>query len=120
MQSDAKDVDEYLAEVDESRREALTRLREYCLQILEGYEESMEYGMPSYSKDGVVEVGFASQKRYISFYLLKEDVINEHRDLLEGLSVGKGCIRYSNPKKIDFEVVQKLLEEHFRSNSPVC
>jgi hypothetical protein len=36
-------------------------------------------------------------------------VIAAHRAQLAGLSVGKGCIRYSRPEKIDFAVVEQLL-----------
>jgi hypothetical protein len=81
----------------------------------------MEYGMPSYKKaGGEVEVAFASQKNYISFYILKEDVLNKYRHLLSGLNLGKGCIRYSKPEKIDFEVVGLLLEENYCSEAEIC
>jgi len=61
MQSLAKSVDDYLKEVPEMRRASLEQLRGLCLDILEDYEESMEYGMPSYKKHGgEVEVAFAS------------------------------------------------------------
>jgi len=109
MQSTATDVTSYLQELPDARRAALARLRQLCLDTLVGYEEGMDYGMPGYKKNGVVEVGFASQKNYISLYMLKETVIKEHRADLAGLNVGKGCIRYSKPEKIDFAVVEKLL-----------
>ena len=76
MQSKANSVDEYLQEVPEERQEALSQLREFCIKNLIGYDESMEYGMPSYKKkSGEIEVAFASQKNYISLYILKEDVL---------------------------------------------
>lgn len=109
MQSSAPDVASYLEELPDARRAALTRLRQLCLDTLVGYQEGMDYGMPGYKKNGVVEVAFASQKSYISLYLLKESVIDEHRGELAGLSLGKGCIRYSRPERIDFAVVEKLL-----------
>ena len=120
MQSKAQDVDKYLEEVPDLRREPLSKLRDMCLEILEGYEESMDYGMPGYKKDGTVEVAFASQKNYISFYILKEDVLNQHRQKLEGLSLGKGCIRYSKPEKIDFDLVKQLLTDTYHSESDIC
>lgn len=121
MQSKAKSVDEYLKEVPEMRRDSLEQLRELCLEILEGYEESMEYGMPSYKKSGgEVEVAFASQKNYISFYVLKEEVLNRHRADLKGLNVGKGCVRYSKPEKINFEIVRKLLSESHQFEGDIC
>ena len=62
MQSKAKNVAAYLKELPEERRRPLTRMRQLCRQVLVGYEECMEYGMPVYKRNGVVEIGFASQK----------------------------------------------------------
>ena len=120
MQSQAKDVSEYLKEVPAKRLEALRQLREMCLTTLEGYEESMAYGMPSYAKDCTVEVAFASQKNYISFYILKEQVLDKHRPALKGVSLGKGCVRYSKPGKIDFAVVKQLLVDTLTSEAEIC
>lgn len=120
MQSKAPDVTTYLQEAPPERQETLARLRALCLEVLAGYEEVMEYGMPVYRRSGAGEVGFASQKNYISFYLLKEDVIQANRALLQGLSVGKGCIRYPSPKKMDFAVIRKLLEDTVQSSGVPC
>ena len=109
MQSTAANVDTYLSQVPDTRRAALTRLRELCRETLVGYEEGMEYGLPSYKKSGVVEVAFASQKNYISLYVLKEAVVNTYRAALVTASIGKGCIRYSRPEKLDFAIIEKLL-----------
>ncbi|MGA7730041.1 MAG: DUF1801 domain-containing protein [Chloroflexia bacterium] len=118
MQSTAATVDAYLETVPPERLAALTKLQRLCLTTLEGYEESMGYGMPSYSKDGVVEVSFNSQKNYISFYVLKKDVVHRYRDRLK--DVGKGCIRYRRPEQIDFEIVEKLLEGTVASSAEIC
>jgi uncharacterized protein YdhG (YjbR/CyaY superfamily) len=118
MQSTAKTVDEYLETVPPQRLEALTRLRQLCLGTLEGYEESMQYGGPTYSKNGVVEVSFMSQKNYIALYVLKKDVVDRYRDQLK--DVGKGCIRYRRPEQIDFAIVEKLLEETVASSGGIC
>jgi len=121
MQSKAKNVNNYLQEVPEERREALEKLRELCLKHLKGYDESMEYGMPSYRQSGgEVEVAFASQKSYISLYILKEEVMNKHRESLKGLNLGKGCIRYTKSEKIDFNIVEQLLADSHQSDSEIC
>lgn len=121
MQSKAQSVDEYLQEVPEKRQAALSRLRKLCQKILVGYEESMAYGMPSYKQqDGDVEVAFASQKNYISLYILKEEVLNKHRESLADLSLGKGCIRYRRPQQINFTIVEQLLSDSFQSSSDIC
>lgn len=118
MQSTATSVDEYLETVPPERLTALARLRQLCLSTLSGYEESMQYGMPSYSKDGIVEVGFNSQKNYISLYVLKKDVADRYRDQLKDM--GKGCIRYRRPEQIDFAVVEKLLADTASSSAEIC
>jgi uncharacterized protein YdhG (YjbR/CyaY superfamily) len=122
MQIFTKDVEAYLQEVPKERLETLTKLRQLCLETLTSYEESMDYGMPCYKKDGTVEVAFASQKNFIAFYILKKEVFDAHRDALNirGVSMGKGCIRYSKPEKIDFTVVEKILEETLESTNEIC
>jgi uncharacterized protein YdhG (YjbR/CyaY superfamily) len=120
MQSSAKTVPEYLKEVPEARRAALKRLRQLCRANLKGYKESMEYGGPTYSRNGVVEVGFMSQKQFIGLYILNKEVLDAHRHELKGIDVGKGAIRYSRPDKIDFDVVKKLLVETSNSSAEIC
>ena len=122
MQSSAKTVPAYLKEAPESRRAALKQLRELCRTTLTGFKESMRYGGPCYSRNGVVEVGFASQKHFIGLYILRTDVMNSHRYLLNipGITLGKGIIRYSKPEKIDFKVVESLLNATAESTGAVC
>ena len=121
MKSNVDTVEEYLQEVQADRKAALAQLRQLCIDKLVGYQESMEYGMPCYKKeDSEVEVAFASQKNYISLYILKEEVLNEYREDLAHLNLGKGCIRYRKPEQIDFVLVEKLLATSFQSDSEIC
>jgi uncharacterized protein YdhG (YjbR/CyaY superfamily) len=120
MQSKAASVDQYLQEVPAKRQAALQRLRTLCQEHLADYEESMVYGMPSYARNGEVEVAFASQKNYISLYVLKQPVFDSHRPALAGLNLGKGCIRYTSPARIDFDVVAQLLADTAASDAEIC
>lgn len=120
MQSTAATVDAYIAEAPPERQEALRRLRDLCRECLPDYTESMQYGMPVYSRTSVGEVSFASQKNYISLYILKQEVLDAHRAELAGISLGKGCIRYSRPAKIDFDLVRRMLEETRAASGAVC
>ena len=120
MISDAKSVDDYLKEVPEKRVDALNRLRQLCVSQLPEHEESMVYNMPSYVKNGQVQIAFASQKQHICVYFLIHEVMLNNQELLEGLNHGKGCIRYSNPAKIDFEIITKLLVATTKSDHTIC
>ncbi len=120
MQSTAPTVEAYLLEVPENRRSAMEHLRELCLKHLIGFEESMLYGGPCYSRNGTVEVGFMSQKNNIALYILRTDVLNPHRDSFPKSNIGKGCIRYPNPARIDFDLVETMLKETAESEGQVC
>lgn len=120
MTSDAKNVSDYLKDVPENRKAALTKLRKLCKAILIGYKESMAYRGPTYKKDKGIEIGFASQKNHIHFYCLVHPVMLDNKELLKGLNHGKGVIRYSNPDKIDFELIRKILTDTFNSGANPC
>ena len=122
MQSSAKTVTAYLKEVPAERKPALAKLRDLCRAELTDFEEAMEYGGPTYSRNGEVEVGFASQKNFIGLYILRTDVMNAYKEQLKGkgVSIGKGAIRYSKPERIDFKVVESMLRATQESTGPVC
>ncbi len=122
MQSTAKDVTSYLEEVPAERKAALEKLRKLCLIVLKGFEESMQYGNPCYSRNGVVEVGFASQKHFIGLYILRTDVMKTHKDLLKikGVSLGKGCIRFRSAADVDEETVRALLVATLAGGGEIC
>lgn len=119
MKGTANNVDEYLQEVLENRREAMIAPRNRRRKLLVGYDERIGYGMPSFSRNGTVKVGFASQRNSISFSVLKTDVVNRRRDELPAKS-GKGCIRYSSPSQMDFEVIEQMLRETVEDSNEVC
>ncbi len=115
------EVDAYIAGVPDRRRPALERLRALCVETLGGYEELLDYGMPGYRRVGdEIEVAFASQARYISIYIMRKDVLDRYRAALTTRDVGKGCIRYANPDKIDYDVVRSILVASAAATGPIC
>ena len=120
MTSKALDVAGYMREVPSERRAVIEKLRGLCLQNLKGYEECMDYGLPCYKRNSVTEVSFASQKQHITLYVMKKDVVDEFRGALSTASIGKGCIRFSKPDKMDFDVIRRLLLRTAESQSTPC
>ncbi|WP_205325639.1 iron chaperone [Glycomyces sp. YM15] len=123
VRSDAATVDEYLAALPEDRRAVMTAIREACLEAMPGFTELMAYGMPGLTRDGGVagiEIAFASQKRHIAFYLLRTDVRDAFAERLAGHDMGKGCLRFSDPAKVDLELVRDLARATAGSDGPIC
>jgi uncharacterized protein YdhG (YjbR/CyaY superfamily) len=112
VQSKAKDVDGYIAEASPERRPHLERLRDLCRSTLTGFEESMAYGMPVYARgDEPGGVAFANQKQYVAVYFTNTAAVAKNAEALKSHDMGKSCLRFKNPAKIDWPLVEKLLAD---------
>jgi len=128
MQSKAATVSDYLASLPPDRRAAIEAVRKAILANLDSdYEEGMQYGMIGYyvphrvypagyhadPKQGLPFAGLASQKNYMSVYLMglycgcvdgvsDNALIQWFREAWaksgKKLNMGKACIRF---KKLD-------------------
>lgn len=118
VQSAAKTVDEYLDELPEDRREAITTLRKLVKKNLpKGYRESIGYGMinyevpletfsETYNGQPLCYIGLAAQKNHLALYLTgvygeesKEQYLrDEFKKAGKKLDMGKSCLRF---KKLD-------------------
>ncbi|MEU4090954.1 DUF1801 domain-containing protein [Streptomyces sp. NPDC026673] len=114
------DVESYVEDAPPERREALRTLLALCREELTGFTESMRYRMPTYSRDGVAEFAFASQKQYVSVYVMRTDVVAAHAEPLAGHDMGKGCLRFRKADRIDFALVRSLLRGTAGSAGPAC
>ena len=139
MQSNAKTVAEYLAELPDDRRQALTALRKLITDNIDsGFREGVGYGMIGWSvphslyppgyhcdpKQPLPFAGLASQKNYMSLYICPpgmglhdpESVAEEQwfRDAWakSGKKLDKGisCIRF---KRLD-DLALDVIAETFR------
>lgn len=109
------DVDTYIDLLDESRKSSLQQLRRIILETVPGAEETIQYNMPYYIYHGML-CAFASQKNYMSFYLLNGEIVERNRHLLTGLSVGKGCIRFKDISKLPEPTIRAMLREAALTN----
>ena len=116
--SSAQTVEEYLAELPPDRREAINAVRKVILDNLPtGYEEMMQFGMISYviplerypvtyNKQPLQYAALASQKHYMSVYLMnvygdpdsEQWFVEQYRASGKKLDMGKSCVRF---KKLD-------------------
>ncbi|MFD7835041.1 DUF1801 domain-containing protein [Streptomyces sp. NPDC059761] len=110
VQSKASNFGDCLTEVPEERRVALTKVRQLCRAELVGFDDVMAYEMPAYERDGACEIAFAGRKQYISFHLMRSDVREAFEERLAEQDMGKGCLRFRRPERIDFDLLRDLLK----------
>ncbi len=110
MQSKAKTVAAYLAELSPDRKAAMTQLRTVIREVAPMAAERMQYGIPAYEVGELLCV-FAAQKNYFAFYLLDTEIVAKFRPQLGKLSMGKGCIRFRAIEELPMDLVRQMLVE---------
>ncbi len=132
MQSKATTVDQYLKELPEDRKAAMTELRKAVLKNLpKGFKEEMGYGMMGYvvphskypdgyhcdAAQALPFMGMVSQKNFIAVYhmgiyadpkLLKWFTDEYAKQVKSKLDMGKSCIRFKKPEQIPFKLIGEL------------
>jgi uncharacterized protein YdhG (YjbR/CyaY superfamily) len=63
----ARDIDDYLAALDETKRGTLQQLRQDIRDALPDVEECISYGMPAFKVDGNTVAGFAAFQNHLSY-----------------------------------------------------
>ena len=106
-------VDEYFAALPPGRREALGALRELVGKCLPRARETMHYKMPTWELDGPV-CAIASQKQHLALYLCDVPVLDDFRDELSHLNLGKGCVRFRSLDELPKMTVRAMLREAAR------
>jgi hypothetical protein len=132
MRSSATTVKKYLAALPKDRREILQAVREVILENLnDGYEEGIQYGMIGYNvphslyppgyhcdpKQSLPFAGLASQKNYMSLYLMciycsPTDQAWFERALTKSgkkIDMGKCCLRFKSLDNLPLDVVAKAI-----------
>ncbi len=137
MKSSAMTVEEYLAETPPERRQAIDRVRQTILiNLPDGYEEAMNWGMityqvplevypDTYNKKPLMYAALANQKNHMAVYLtgiymaeeLNQDFEEKYRATEKRYDVGKSCVRFQKledlPLALIGESIQAISMEEF-------
>ncbi len=133
MQSQAKTVVAYLAELDDDRRTAISAVRQVILANLPaGYEEVMQFGMiayvvpfsllaKTYNRQPLMYLALASQKQYMSLYLTTIYADGglldwfQERYLAAGkkLTMGKSCLRFRRLSDLPLDLIGEVVAKTF-------
>ena len=129
MQSTAQTVEEYLSELTPERQHAMGEVRKTILDNLpDGFQEIMDFGMigyvipletypKTYNRHPLQYAALASQKNYMSLYLMCIYAHEESRmwfmDELakrgKKLNIGKACIRFKKLEDLPLDLVGEAI-----------
>ncbi|MES0812209.1 DUF1801 domain-containing protein [Roseibium sp. SCPC15] len=115
MQYDAKTPEDYLAQLDNDwRRSKLLELRNLIRSSAPGLEESIHYKMLGYGDGASFAFHLNAQSGYVSLYVGNIAKIDPAGDLLSGLNLGKGCVRFTKTKEVNEDRIGQFIERAFR------
>ena len=129
MKSNATNVDEYLNELPEDRKDDISYVRNVILENLpKGYVEQMQYGMISYiiplsefgntyNKQPLSYISLASQKNYMTLYLnnvysdpeMYSWFVNEYKSSGKKLDMGKSCVRFKKLENLPLDLISEVV-----------
>ncbi|MEJ6749335.1 MAG: DUF1801 domain-containing protein [Flavobacteriales bacterium] len=135
MKIKAKDIEKYIHNIPEERKEIFAKLLDVIrTNIPEGFSEELGYGMPAWvvphslypkgyhcsTELPLPFVSIASQKNFIALYhmgiyatpeLLQWFVREYPKHCLRKLDMGKSCIRFKKIDDIPFELIGELMKK---------
>jgi uncharacterized protein YdhG (YjbR/CyaY superfamily) len=109
-----KEIDDYLAKLDEPKRSTLRQLQRTIQSIIPNAEQGMSYGMPAFRLDGKVIAGFAAFKNHLSYLPHSGSVLAELTDDVAGYVTSKGALQFSIDKPLPKTLVKKLIAVRLR------
>ena len=125
MQSKAKTVEQYLNELPEERKIAISKVRDVILENLpNGYQEVINWGAityevplsicpDTYNKKPLMYAALASQKNHMAVYLsgvyisekLRLQFENDYKATGKKLDMGKSCVRFKKIESLPLELI---------------
>jgi uncharacterized protein YdhG (YjbR/CyaY superfamily) len=105
----AKDVDEYLSEVEEPKRSTLEALRRTILELVPDAVETISYAVPGYKVEGKAIAGFAAFKHHLAYLPHSGSVFDKLGADLDGYERTKGSLHFAIDEPLPRDVVAALI-----------
>jgi uncharacterized protein YdhG (YjbR/CyaY superfamily) len=120
MRRKPESIDDYLSTIDDTKREALEKLRRAIKAAAPRAEECISYQIPAFRLDGHVLVFFAAATHHCSFFPGAYPIETLKPELAK-YSISKGTIRFDPARPLPASLVRKLvkarIEEQARAAS---
>lgn len=106
----AKEVDDYLASVEEPKRGTLQALRRTILEIVPDAEQVISYRVPAFRVGGETIAGFAAFKEHLSYLPFSGSVLPMLADELTGFTMTKSALHFPVDRQLPKTLVEKLID----------
>ena len=104
------EAESYYLSLETDRQEPLSQLRAAIKELYPNIKETMGYRMPTYVLEEQALCALASQKNYMSLYIMPYDFLDEFSEELNSFNCGKSCIRFKRLTEEDLELFKRILK----------
>ena len=112
-----KTVDAYLADVPETERAVLEKIRRAVLSVVPDASEKISYGIPAFTHKGRNLIYYGAMKKHLSLFPGSMAVFKDFAaDLKPYDSSGKGTIRFTVEKPLPMPLVKKIVRARLAEN----
>ncbi len=109
-----REIDRYLATLDQPKRRTLEALRSSILECVPDAEQCISYGMPAFKVEGKTVAGFAAFKNHLSYLPHSGSVLPALADDLAGYEMTKGSLHFAIDEPLPGRLVNKLVTTRLR------
>ena len=109
-----REIDAYIARLDEPKRGTLAKLRKTIETILPDAEQGISYGMPAFKVHGKVVAGFAAFKNHLSYVPHSGSVVPALAGELAGYTYTSGSLHFPIDRPLPKALVEKLIAIRLR------
>lgn len=109
-----REIDRYLANVDDPKRATLEQLRQTILCIVPEAEQCISHRIPAFRFRGQVIAGFAAFKNHLSYFPFSGSVLDQLPDGVAGYAGTKSALHFPVDKPLPKGLVKKLIEVRLR------
>lgn len=110
-----KTIEEYLVQLSDAQRTALSRLRDIIRRTAPDAQECISYQLPAF-KHGRMLVSYGASAKHCAFYLMSTTVLDAFTDEITGFDVGKGTIRFTPERPLPESLVSRLVLARIAEN----
>ena len=105
-----QNIDEYIAGYPQEIQQILRQIRAKINKAAPGTEETISYGIPTFTIGGKYLVYFAAYKNHIGLYPVPGATEEFEKDFSSYKTSGKGTIQFPLDKPMPLELITKIVK----------
>jgi uncharacterized protein YdhG (YjbR/CyaY superfamily) len=109
-----REIDRYLAALNEPERSTLEAVRRSIMEIVPEAEECISYGAPAFKVEGKAVAGFAAFKDHLSYRPHSASVLTTLGDDIATYDASKGALKFAIDTPLPKRLVKKLVVTRMR------